>query len=427
MHKLLVSILLVIGIFPIQTVACDSNGAQILHIHHENVKNTRLKIIKERQIHKVGGYFSCDSWEKEKNNWMDLDVFAGVELRKEMIHGGIILHYSFLELPPYIIVPSLVSTDQEGWFGGLSLVGLNTFGLALRTELAYRNNIYPEWATAKEFFFSLRSVETTYIPLEYDVYLSKNHSYNSLKQFEDQSWLLQAQFWYPMIATLETKFGYGFHYLPHSEAELSWFSTEKADLWKSILLGLRYTKLDKKMNPRDGIWLEMEWQPNLLWGSEKKFHTWRLDARYWMPIGKHTLHMHNLLRLRNGEIPFYEEYHLGGVNTLRGFSPSHDRKGHSEVLYNLEYRHQLIPTRSMQIWPFPWYIHRGLEAVIGLDHIWLWDDEKQIYNSPYIGIHILLPAIQRLRIEVGLRGISLDWQLNVGMFEKAQSQNWKTR
>jgi outer membrane protein insertion porin family len=78
-------------------------------------------------------------------------------------------------------------------------------------------------------------------------------------------------------------------------------------------------------------------------GGDFNFSKYTLEGREFYEFGPGTLGFRQRLGFANGTVPIYEEYRLGGVNSLRGLSEDLITGTHS-FLGNAEYRHPLNDT-----------------------------------------------------------------------------------
>jgi outer membrane protein insertion porin family len=75
-------------------------------------------------------------------------------------------------------------------------------------------------------------------------------------------------------------------------------------------------------------------------GGDFQFNKYTLEAREFTPMGPGTFAMRQRLGTSTGTLPIYEEFRLGGVNSIRGVSEDL-LTGSSSLLTNFEYRYQL--------------------------------------------------------------------------------------
>ena len=78
-------------------------------------------------------------------------------------------------------------------------------------------------------------------------------------------------------------------------------------------------------------------------GGDFNFNKWTTEGREFFRAGRGTLAFRQRLGLANGDVPIYEEYNIGGVNSVRGLSEDIISGTHSFLL-NSEYRYTINDT-----------------------------------------------------------------------------------
>lgn len=123
-------------------------------------------------------------------------------------------------------------------------------------------------------------------------------------------------------------------------------------------------------------------------GGDFSFNKWILESREFFEIGPGTLGFRQQLGFANGDVPIYEEFRRGGVNSIRGVSEDLITGTHS-FLSNTEYR---IPISQM------------FSAVAFLDAGWAGSSFSDMENAAGAGIgaRIKIPAL-------GLGAVRLDY------------------
>ena len=151
--------------------------------------------------------------------------------------------------------------------------------------------------------------------------------------------------------------------------------------------------------------------------------------RSYHSVGSQVLLLDGLLRFRPGTQDFRERLHQGGANTLRGFDPDSALHGRHEILLNTEVRRILVERHRLSFGDVHGFW--GLQAVAGVDGAFLWDstwpDWEHYRSAAYAGLHLVIPALDRLRFEIGYSPEARDWVVAVGLFEKNITQRWRSR
>jgi hypothetical protein len=153
------------------------------------------------------------------------------------------------------------------------------------------------------------------------------------------------------------------------------------------------------------------------------------DARAYYSFGPFVTGATALVRLRPGHVRFYDYFYHGGANTFRGHESSSKRLGEHEALVNLEERFVLLERRSASLWGINFFY--GLQLVAGLDGSLLWNKGtpgwKNYEGAVYGGVHLVIPALDRIRFEVGYSPDHGEPVFHIGLFEKTTSARWRSR
>jgi outer membrane protein assembly factor BamA len=192
------------------------------------------------------------------------------------------------------------------------------------------------------------------------------------------------------------------------------------DLDPSLSGGLAFDSRDAASDPRQGSYAEMRVTQNGALADLRKIVSFSRNIFLWNAYGNY----------RPGSIRRYDFLYQGGANSLRGYESDSLAAGKSEILLNAEYRFDLLPRRPFSLSE----IHScwGVQAELGADAAFLWNEgnpfeQKNYRNAVYGGLHLLVPALERIRVEMGYSPKRKGWALAVGLFEKPITQRWRAR
>ena len=418
----------------------------IREIRFSGLIYTKGYVVRRELYHREGGKYNPEMWIKEKNALEGLDLFTGVSLKVIEEEDGIVLNYIFTELFRFIVFPSVKRTDLDGWLAGPAVAYLNLFGTDTRLEAYARTTAADPFAT-NELLLEMSSPWLLSLPMEYVIGFMKTDSYNSLKEFEENSFNGTVNFYYRMfpflrvicnaeILSVEVD-SRNSRFSPDGIERESFFSSSGYDVVPKAGIGLALDTRDRRLNPHRGMYQELRIsQSGGFIGGDGNFTEYLFDLRGWLAFFKrHIFHGSFLGQYRPGEIGVYDYYHAGGTNSLRTYSPEPGIFGQHEAIFTLEYRYEIIGRYAFSFLDFNFYL--GLQAVAGTDQVWLWKKEyafrdADYYGGYYAGIHILAPGFDRLRIEGGFHDPDLkDWSLkfgfSIGLWEKSEVQRWRKR
>jgi len=442
-----IKIIYIIIILLIQNGLSGKNIEKVTKIRHKGLNNTEESTVKYFMKNNIGALFSNEFWQMEKNALMDLDIFANVDLQMEESPEGIILTYSYKELPSLIVHPAMKRTDQDGLLIGPGISFLNLFGKGIHQEFLSRVTIAPELLRAKELLSYTRIPDVYGLSFDTEFTVNYFKSFNALKLFDENSLYSQAEFTYRLkqhfriIGSLSslnirhdpnvTTFTAQRNIMRMFEGDGQW------DFLPAAGIGLAIDTRERMMNPHSGVYSEIKFsQFGRKLGGDGDYSEYTYDLRVYIPAGlKHIIHVNTLGRYRPGTVPSYELFHAGGINSLRTFEADPELCGQHEILATAEYRYEFFANRQIKI--FEMNGHYGLQFVLGVDNAWEWLPDQtfrfgRYYNSVYTGIHLLIPALERLRLEFGFNSFDVEektikFGLSCGWFEKASTQRRRVR
>lgn len=429
------------------TFAFSNPQNPVTEIRYSGLERTRAFVVESKIRHRSGELFSQELWVREKYDLMDLDLFADVQLDVDETAEGKILVYRFTELPAFIIFPAMKRTDQDGLLMGPGLTIMNLFGTGIHQEFLNRFTVAPEPMRAKEFLSYTGIPDVFGLDITADLTVNYFNSYNTLKLYRENSVYSVADlvFRLPGHFSIITSFSsLNVRHDPDSETFTPdgvvmrmFYGDGGWDFVPGAGAGLVVDTRERQMNPHRGFYAEARYTLyGEKLGGDGDFSAIIGDFRGYLPAGKrHVFHLSLLGRYRPGTLPAYELYHAGGVNSLRTFMPDPEICGQNEFLGTLEYRYELFTGRQVSFMDLnAWY---GLQLVAGMDNAIEWLPGETLkggryFNSFYAGIHLLVPALERVRLEFGFNtgdptDRSIRFGINLGWYEKASTQRRRVR
>ena len=391
-------------------------GESISKIEFFGLHKTKKKTVYRSLLHRIGDSFLSQNWYLEKESLESLDLFAEVNLRCKKDSLGLVLEYKFRELFSILPFPAGKKTDQDGLMLGLALAHLNLWGENIRAELQYRTSIQP-FFRSNEYAFYWTQMWFLNKALDLDLEFLRTDSYDNLRGFQEDSYLFDSKIqWnfarpYAFLYGLSSRYYFDF-------GEIS-----------SLSFGFKRDTRIPKVYTKNGFYQEMLYSYHFkLSDSKPMYHEYVLDIRYYQTISNLTGVFSTLWRIRTGDIPFYDRFYHGGANSFRGWNPDSLHYGEQESLSNIEARYTIRDRKASSIKSFTYFY--GLEWVLGVDISVLWDSSPNwthYHSAYYTGLHIIIPALERLRLEIGFSPDSKEPKLFIGFFEKSVSQRWRSR
>jgi len=193
------------------------------------------------------------------------------------------------------------------------------------------------------------------------------------------------------------------------DVEAGWAEVDfRAQRSRQVSFGLsaRYDTRRETGLPRNAVYLAAGWRPLKILDGELH-QRYQAQARGYLGLtARSTLVVGGTYDGADGALPPYEQYILGGLETLRGFAPGAfigDNRAHATV----ELR--------ARVWePLP-------VVVVGVNGFWdtgsVWDDgtspgKARFHNGVGFGA-FLMAAVVQLNVDVGY-GIGSGWQFHIG-------------
>lgn len=393
------------------------SGKRIADIRFSGLADTEPRVVERELFHAVGDTFSEEKFEEERSRLESLDIFSDVSLSCSESGAGQVLEYRFKELLHWIPSPAGKKTDQDGWMLGAALAHLNVLGRDIRVEAQYRTSVDPLF-DSKEFAVYASSPWLWDLPISWNFEFLRTDSWDDLRGFYDRSWYahleLDGKLWRNLYAVWAPSYRYvqGFGAVPDLGVGALWDSRNSgADPRRGLFEEIRVTRF--------GVFdADVEDFVEYLW-----------DNRFYFSFGRFVTGVSSLARFRPGKQEFFDRLHQGGANSLRGFSPDSAVHGRHEALWNVEERFVLLERRSFSVWGAN--LFWGVQIVAGVEGAFLWDSRipgwEDYRQSVYGGIHFLIPALDRLRIEAGYSPDGGSVKISVGLYDKNVSLRWRSR
>lgn len=394
-----------------------ADGRRVANIRFTGLADTDPRVVERELFHAPGAKFSGSEFLAEKSRLESLDIFSDVSLVCSETADGLDLEYRFTELLHWIPSPAGKKTDQDGWMLGVALAHLNVLGEDIRIEAQYRTSIDPLF-DSKEFAIYASSPWLGNLPVSWNFEFLRTDSWDDLRGFDDRSWFvhleLDAKLWRNVYLVWAPSYRY----------------VEKFGSVPDLGVGALLENRDSKTDPRRGAFEEFRvTRYGVFDSSVENFVEYLWDNRLYFSRGRWITGASSLVRFRPGTQMFFDRLHQGGANTLRGFSPDSSVHGRHEAIWNIEERFVLLERRPFSVLGANLFF--GVQLVAGVEGSFLWDSRmpgwEDYRESVYGGIHILIPALDRLRIEAGYSPDGGGVKISVGLYDKNVSLRWRSR
>lgn len=398
--------------------AC-SEGALVLSIRLEGLEHTNARVVERELLNGAGKPYSSQDFEKEKLRLQDLDLFTEISASCEQAPAEATsqtLVYRFKEIFRWIPAPAGKKTDRDGLMIGLALANLNVAGEDIRAEVQYRTSTDP-FLDNNEYAFYASSPYMFGIPLGWNFEFLRTDSYDDIRNVDDDSWLVDLDLDYAVLKHFSILLTGAFRYL----------NFEGGRKLPEYGFGFDIDYRDRELDTRKGIYYE--YMLTHVGSGEENYWEILNDARAYYPLGRFVTGATALFRYRPGDVERYDYYYHGGANTFRGHESDSLHLGVHEALLTLEERFVLMERHAASVWGINFFY--GIQLVAGLDGSLLWDKGTPGWDdyegAVYGGLHLVIPALDRIRFEVGYSPDKGEPVYYFGLFDKTTSARWRSR
>lgn len=409
------------AVTPVSAAEC-SEGALVSSIKFEGLVHTRNRVVERELQNKVGETFSAKKFETEKLKLQDLDLFTEISADCESAADGAVeLTYRFQEIFRWIPAPAGKTTDRDGLMLGVALANLNVAGEDVRVEVQYRTTVDP-FLKNNEYALYASSPYLFGLSVGWNFEFLRTDSWDNLRKFQDASWLADLDLNWKLSSRFAMLFTGAYRYLEGGAGHLP-----------EVGLGFIIDNRDAELDTRNGTYLEymLTHVGAGVGDNHKGENYWEVlaDVRGYKSVGKFVTGATALFRYRPGTVATYDYYYHGGVNTFRGHEADSLSLGVHEALLTLEERFVLLERRAASILGINFFY--GIQLVAGLDGSLLWDKGTPGWDNyegaVYGGIHLIIPALDRVRLEVGYSPDRGEPVFHFGLFDKTISARWRSR
>lgn len=395
------------------------DGMPVAGIRLEGLEHTNPRVVERELVHKSGMDFSQAAFEKEKLKLQDLDLFTDIEISCDLAGTSQDLVYRFKEIFRWIPSPAGKKTDRDGLMIGLALANLNVAGEDIRAEVQYRTAVDPLFES-NEYAFYASSPYLAGLPLGWNFEFLRTDSWDDLRKFQDASWLVDLDLDYELQPHFSILMTGAYRYIEGGPGHLP-----------EAGAGFAFDYRDSELDARRGVYQEYM-LTHVGAGRSRGDDYWELlsDSRAYIPMGsRFVTGATALCRYRPGQVGHYDYYYHGGANTFRGHESDSMYLGVHEALLTLEERFILMERHAASLWGINFFY--GIQLVAGLDGSLLWDEGtpgwENYEGAVYGGLHLIIPALERVRLEVGYSPDKGEPVFYFGLFDKTTSARWRSR
>ncbi|MCQ2096481.1 MAG: BamA/TamA family outer membrane protein [Fibrobacter sp.] len=403
------------------------DGMVLSRIELDGLEQTNPRVVQRELIHRPGEKFSAEKYSAERRRLQDLDLFTEIEAdcRTDSASSSAVLTYRLKEIFRWIPAPAGKKTDRDGLMVGLALANLNILGEDIRAEVQYRTALDP-FLENNEYAFYASSPYLFGIPLGWNFEFLRTDSWDDLRRFNDASWLLDLDLDLNVTEHLSLLLSGAYRYIEDGPGHLP-----------EVGLGFAFDFRDAALDTRKGVYLEYmlthvgagHYRKDSEHLGGERYWELLADVRGYYSLGRFVTGATALARYRAGDVERYDYLYHGGANTFRGHEADSLSLGKNELLLTLEERFVLRERKAASLWGINFFY--GLQLVAGLDGSLLWDKGRPGWDNyegaVYGGLHLVIPALDRVRFEVGYSPDRKEPVFYFGLFDKTTSARWRNR
>lgn len=430
MRNLLSSFLAAAILLASRSGAEDLEGKPIEAIHLLGLERTKEDVVRRELVSREGEPFRQSALDRDAERLDRLRIFSSIEFRALPAESGtgVVVEIELKETFPFLPTLSFEVNDENGLSLGPGLQSTNLRGEAIQLVASAR------FGGATNLYLYVRDPWIAGNHVSYQLQLSRLDRVNPFYDFQE------------LAKSLDLRLGsyWGDRGRFGAKVSLLGVSSDRAGVTLSptghdtiASLGgfLGYDDLDRLSRPHRGSWGEIQLtRSGGFLGGDGRYSTLVLDGRRYQPLGdRHTLLIASLTTLQSGtvgkDIPIYQNFHLGGANTIRGWDLD-SRAGRNQMIHTAEYRFDLMKPKPFRVRFFQAYAGLRLVAFAETGHAWSEVRElvrKRFITGYGVGLHLLLPYVDEVRFDIGFGQPHRGASFTVAIHPKVDMQRERVR
>ena len=402
-------------------------GKIITEVQILGLSYTKENVVDRELASRVGVPFSERNLQKDAERLDRLRIFSSIQTRPVAVEGGVRVEIEVRETFPYMPTISIQVNDENGVSAGPGFKSPNFLGRGIELGGAaqfggstnFDAYFVAPWVTGNHVSFETR-------------YQHRDRP-NELDHFQEVANDLSGRFgtFIGESGRLGLMVGYA---TVHSDRDGITFSPDNQDEIPSLGVYAGYDTRDLWSRPGEGWRNEVDLTRSNVRETEGAFWTSNLDfRRYQTWHERHTLLLTSLTTLQSGvvgeDIPVYEDFHIGGTNTIRGW-PLDARSGKNQFINTVEYRYLLAEPRPFSLSFFTAYIGLQFAAFADFGHAWNEPNDfalNQFIGGYGAGLRILIPFVDEVRVDVAWGAPGEGIRFHFGLYPKVLMQRQRVR
>ena len=394
-------------------------GKIVREIRIQGLRNTKESVVRKQLASQVGRLYTEETASDDRRYLDKINVFSSIQIDPSVVQGEVVLTVSVQELWPILAYPSANITSENGFSYGFGATMPSLLGRAISFSGSARFGGLTETNLSMQAPWRLRKRE--WFGVKYS-YRDRN---NKLDSFRENAHELEVKIGVKLRQNWRLSGRFGFMSMGSDVPGIT-LSSNNRDATPALGAVLEYDGRDLRSNPHKGWQTIFDVSQNGgFLGGDGNFVTTQFDIRRYQPLAaRHILAAFSFLTLQSGivgtDVPIYRDYHIGGTNTVRGWEID-GRQGNNQFITTLEYRFELLPPRSFRVYKYGIYAGMQLVAFGDLGTAWYQgsDFTRNMIGGGGFGVHLLVPFVERIRIEFGFGQSGKGMITHLGIREKA--------
>jgi len=386
-------------------------------------KNKTASYIIKRELETLPGtFFSIETMEEDLKRLEKLDLFSSVKVNIEKIQSNnLLITFIFHETIWFLAYPNPGYTEENGIEFG---VGAKTVNLFFRDiSLSLSTNFYG--TRSIDFEFDWPWISFNHLSFySYIIHQERDNILDNFKEkFTQYQFRMGSYFSKTLRWTLESEnmFMQNLRILdfsnPIHQNQVGTYRnitlTGSEDHINKLSVSLIYDSRDSYRNPLKGSLNEVKFiHAGGFLGGDAHFSQLEMSCeKYFYVSEKQTFLAAILSDITFGkpgvDFPYYLDYHIGGVNSVRGYYSDHREQlyGKNQFLLTLEYRYTLFNHFELSLYQF--HISFGMGMSLFLDSGTASSSISKYFSSTWrhgigFGINFLVPYVDIIRIEFAI-------------------------
>lgn len=393
----------------------EYRGETIAEIRLQGNRVTRDFVITREIWSEEGDPLDPDLVAQDITRLENLAIFGSVIASTSRVENGVQLDFEFTEMPSILFYPAVAWNEQNGFSGGVGVSSPNFLGRGMTLSAK------AVFGGTTNFFFRGANPWIAGDHFSAEVYASHSERENTILEFDQIDDRVELDFGYYLGRHGRMRGSIGYRGVESDVTGIT-LNPRGRDEMLQLGLSLGYDSRDSWRVPHSGWHAEA----STTWlAGDADTQEISLDARRYQPIADgHTLVIGPLASLQTGtvgaQIPSYQQYFLGGANSVRGYQLEELGKriqGRRRLLLNSEYRWLVVPVRPLRV--LKWSVAVGVEVAAFADLGTVWNDSgdfgPETTRFGYgLGARILFPLVEMIRFDLGVSEYG-DLEFNFGI------------